>query len=188
MRTVFIMLIASSLFACGGSVEKRQTSEPVAKPPALGAEEQALTDADPNASADMLTLARDCDGGNVTACTDLGKRYRAGDGVPKDADRGVALFERSCERDVYEACGRLAGALTPGDPERARTLATKACNAGNAIGLFLNRKSEQQAFDGVLRLFVIPHKGDFRAGFGEEGAVERVTQEPVTERCQDASN
>lgn len=157
MRVCFVSFLVLSSFACGSSPPTKPVEVEPPKPQ-LGAEEQALADRG-NTDAGVIGIARECDGGRLAACTDLGQRYRGGDGVPRDPERGVALYEKACGGDELRACALLGGALTPTDPTRARTLTTRACDGGNVIGCFnlgylhAHGLGGSQSFDEAARLY-----------------------------------
>lgn len=53
--------------------------------------------------------ARACDGGVLDACNNLANLYLGGDGVPRDMDRAIALYDRVCATGQRErACGNAA--------------------------------------------------------------------------------
>jgi hypothetical protein len=56
-------------------------------------------------SADLWLRA--CDGGDVTACVELGKVYAAGRGVRVDRERAAALYKRACDAGFQMGCDGL---------------------------------------------------------------------------------
>lgn len=61
--------------------------------------------------AEMTKL---CDGGEASACGNLGSAFVAGDGVPADAKRGLGFLERACDKGDKQACLVLAGESASG--------------------------------------------------------------------------
>jgi TPR repeat protein/transglutaminase-like putative cysteine protease len=90
--------------------------------------------------ADALSLlSKGCDGGDTQACTDLGKQYEAGDGVPRDQARSAELFTRGCEGGDAEGCTSLGfsherGSGVAKDEARASQLYGRACDGGDPRG------------------------------------------------------
>jgi TPR repeat protein len=84
-----------------------------------------------------------CDKGDGQACYDLGLRYQKGQGVAKNPDRAVALYERSCAigdagncwylGTVYEDGG--FGLVTP-DVNRAAGYYRKGCDKADGDACF----------------------------------------------------
>jgi len=109
-------------------------------------------------------LAEACDGGRRLACADLGRLLEVGESLPRDPERARGYLQRACTAGVGRACADLAlallrrgeeaparAALEEGcavgsglacalrvpderDPARARRLAERACDLGDAGG------------------------------------------------------
>jgi hypothetical protein len=104
----------------------------------------SLTAAQPNQPAKALAqLQAACDKGDGQACYDLGTRYEQGDGVAKNADRAVTLYERSCEIGYAGNCWYLGtiyedggfGLVAP-NVSRAAALYRKGCDRGDGNACF----------------------------------------------------
>ena len=82
------------------------------------------------ASADAVADARACDRGDAQACSNLGVRFEAGDGVPQNADAAETLYGRACEAGEELACANLAALLPErgGSNDDAIALLEGACN------------------------------------------------------------
>jgi len=82
------------------------------------------------ANADAVADARACDRGDVPACSNLGVRFEAGDGVPIDVDRAEALYRRACDEGGELACANLAALLPErgGSAEESIALLEGACS------------------------------------------------------------
>jgi TPR repeat protein len=78
-----------------------------------------------------------CDMGYWPACLRLGQMYSSGrDGVPQDRTAAVGFYQRSCDGNEPVGCASLAVACLAGrgvarDPDRARQLFQKVCDAGH---------------------------------------------------------
>lgn len=68
------------------------------------------------------------------ACSLLGGLYVAGDGIPKDLDKGRELSELGCERGDSFGCFNAAAVAT--DSAKAAVYLDLACKAGDAEGCF----------------------------------------------------
>src|SRR5204863_59065 len=73
-----------------------------------------------------------CDSDDARACAELARRYRAGDGVPRDLAKAVEAMQDGCEAGEPALCveaGRavLRGEGVKSDPARARELFSDAC-------------------------------------------------------------
>ncbi|MFO0648395.1 MAG: serine/threonine-protein kinase [Polyangiales bacterium] len=96
---------------------------------------RALTSGE-NVARSVAYFQRACDGGESEGCSLLGGAYLRGQGVAADTSRALALFERACVADDFEAChsaARLLSAARPGvaaSPERARRFNLVACRGG----------------------------------------------------------
>jgi TPR repeat protein len=71
----------------------------------------------------------------MEACFDLGVQYDQGQGVPTDAARAMALYEKACEGRVAAACQKLGddywyGIGIPVDKQKGATLMKKGCTLG----------------------------------------------------------
>lgn len=90
-------------------------------------------------ATDVPTLEEACDGGDAASCSDLGVKYRDGDGVQVDYDRAVALFRRACRADDAPACLRLGYMYYQGwgvkqNSKKARKHYQQSCEGGYAGG------------------------------------------------------
>jgi MFS family permease len=77
-----------------------------------------------------------CNGGDMTACFDLGKQYDQGYGVATDAAHAAALYEKACDGRVADACQKLAddywyGIGIAADKHKGATLMKKGCALGS---------------------------------------------------------
>ena len=77
-------------------------------------------------------LLKSCDSDDARACAELARRYRAGDGVPRDMAKAVEAMQDGCEAGEPAPCveaGRavLRGEGVKSDPARARELFSDAC-------------------------------------------------------------
>lgn len=73
-----------------------------------------------------------CDGGEESACANLGTMYKEGRGVPKDEARAATLYRLACDGGNPPACGMLGDMVADGrgvakDPARALELFERAC-------------------------------------------------------------
>lgn len=50
---------------------------------------------------------RACNGGTASGCTDLGRMYEKGAGVPKDPGRAAQFYQRGCSGGDTAACDAL---------------------------------------------------------------------------------
>ncbi|MBI2897958.1 MAG: protein kinase [Deltaproteobacteria bacterium] len=80
-----------------------------------------------------------CDGGEMTACSELAVSYQGGRGVARDAGRAGRLYEKACQGGVEAACYYLGGLFEGGDGvardrARAAQLYERACNDGEMRG------------------------------------------------------
>lgn len=80
-------------------------------------------------------LDKQCVGGDLEACRNLGVMYSEGVGVSPDPKRATALFAQACNGKNLSACNHLALAVAEGigverDPERAAGLYQQACDGG----------------------------------------------------------
>jgi len=87
-------------------------------------------------SAKTATLiSSPCNGGDMTACFNLGVQYDQGQGVPMDAARAMALYEKACDGRVGAACQKLGddywyGIGVAADKQKGATLLKKGCTLG----------------------------------------------------------
>ncbi len=68
-------------------------------------------------------------------CNGAGMRYLHGEGVEKDRDRAIELFEKACEHGSMWGCNNLGVQYNEGtairqDKRRARQLFERACQGG----------------------------------------------------------
>jgi uncharacterized protein len=78
-------------------------------------------------------LVKSCDAGDTRACAELARRYRAGDGAPRDLAKAVHAAEEGCAAGEPALCVEAGRAVLRGegvkpDPERARKLFGGACD------------------------------------------------------------
>lgn len=86
----------------------------------------------------LAELTARCDANGYDACNSLGYAFIQGDGVPKDAAKGVALFQKVCVEQYPNGCDSLAEAYVngwgvPADRARANEYYSKACGWGFAL-------------------------------------------------------
>src|SRR5262249_51447828 len=102
-----------------------------------------------------------CDAGALSSCEEVGLMYMRGDGVPKDAAKGLTFLQRACNGGVAATCTtigwfyagqmRPADATTDFDPKKAIHYYERACNSGDAFGctylgeLYLELKHQADA-------------------------------------------
>ncbi len=87
----------------------------------------------------LAQLQRACDDDDPRACAELTRRFRAGDGAPRDLAKAVAAAEDGCEAGEPALCveaGRatLRGEGVKSDPDRARELFSDACTERTHVG------------------------------------------------------
>jgi hypothetical protein len=87
----------------------------------------------------IAQYGRNCNGGRLPGCVNLGIMYMNGYGTVKDENRAVALFQQACNGDYLLGCVHLGGMYLSGrgvsrDVSKAATLFQKACDGGNAFG------------------------------------------------------
>ena len=80
-------------------------------------------------------FVKECESGRVETCYKLGQVYARAEGVPKDAARAAALFERVCAARDMRGCLDLGLLYDRGDgvardTTRATTLIRLACDGG----------------------------------------------------------
>ncbi|HEX2686847.1 MAG TPA: tetratricopeptide repeat protein [Kofleriaceae bacterium] len=80
-------------------------------------------------------LDRQCVGGNLEACRNLGVMYAEGTGISPDPRRATALFDKACAGGNMPACNYFALALAEGigverQPVKAVEVYQKACDRG----------------------------------------------------------
>lgn len=91
----------------------------------------------------ILRYDESCRDGVMRACNELGARYLAGEGVPRDPARARQLFERACEGGEIGACFNLAHLFHTGaegvsvDLALAARYYDRACT-GNDMGACSN--------------------------------------------------
>jgi TPR repeat protein len=84
-------------------------------------------------------LQKACDAEDARACAELSRRYRAGDGVPRDLARSVEAARDGCEAGEPALCVEAGRALLRGegvkpDPQLARELFGDACTERTQAG------------------------------------------------------
>ena len=77
-----------------------------------------------------------CNGGNMTACFNLGEQYDQGQGVATDAARAAALYAKACDGGAAAACQKLGddywyGTGVPTDKQKGMALLKKGCDLGS---------------------------------------------------------
>src|SRR5437588_4664416 len=80
-----------------------------------------------------------CNGGNGSACTNLGYLYERALGVDKDERASAALYRQGCDAKDAQGCSNLAllyfrGRGVEKDPHRAAELNQRGCDGGSASG------------------------------------------------------
>lgn len=80
-----------------------------------------------------------CDGRNFKACGFLGQMYVDGQGVSKNIQKGVSLFDKACKGNDGFACNNLGALYERGngvnqDKQMALNLFNKACNLQSQNG------------------------------------------------------
>ena len=75
------------------------------------------------------------------ACSLLGALYIAGDGIPKDTEKGLELSALGCDRGDSFGCFNAAavyaaGAGVPADPAKAAAYLDRACKGGDSEGCY----------------------------------------------------
>jgi TPR repeat protein len=80
----------------------------------------------------IASLQTSCEAGDARACAELSRKYRAGDGVPRDLRLSVQAAEDGCEAGAAELCVEAGRAFLRGeglkrDPEKARELFSDGC-------------------------------------------------------------
>ena len=106
-------------------------------------------------AADVERYRARCERSDVSGCSDLGAAYQRGIGVPRDAQRGVALFRRGCDGGDAFGCLYLAASLENGegvarDGPAAAKLKERTCEVGDLFGCVQLGVSYQQGI-GVTR-------------------------------------
>lgn len=95
-----------------------------------------------NKAKTAAQLEAGCDAGTAQDCGDLGVRYAAGEGVPKNPKAAAALFQRACDGGDGFGCAKLANAYDFGegvkkDNAKAALYADRGCKAGEPFGCVL---------------------------------------------------
>jgi hypothetical protein len=80
-------------------------------------------------------ISSPCNGGDMTACFNLGVQYDQGLGVLADAARAMALYEKACDGRVGAACQKLGddswyGIGVAANKQKGATLLKKGCTLG----------------------------------------------------------
>lgn len=80
-----------------------------------------------------------CDGGNASACANLGHLYQTGQGVAKDNAEASRYYKSACDEGVAGACTNLGGLYQYGngvaqDHKAARGYYQKGCDSGHVRG------------------------------------------------------
>lgn len=115
-RLVGITLACGLLWGCGSSLPDEETVE-----------------LDRTARAPERGECRD-----ALDCARLAERYERGDGVERDMDRALSLYDRACRREQWHACTILGYLLegghgAPRDTRRATALYELACAGGERV-------------------------------------------------------
>lgn len=95
-------------------------------------------------------LRRGCALKSGPACSVLGKRREAGEGVEQDYLIAARLFQRACKLKTSSGCGRLGrlyefGRGMPVDLARASKLYARACDLGATMGCTDLKRLEKHA-------------------------------------------
>ena len=90
-------------------------------------------------SASLPGLIKACDAADTRACAELARRYRAGDGAPRDLAKAVAAAQDGCEAGEPALCVEAGRAVLRGegvkrDPQLAKELFGDACTARTHAG------------------------------------------------------
>lgn len=94
----------------------------------------------------LPALQRECDGGGLLECVELGTLLQRGKGVAQDIPAAQEAFRRACRGSLEEGCanGVALGLLVAGDPNGSNAVAAlqKACSGGvaaacNNLGMLL---------------------------------------------------
>jgi hypothetical protein len=142
-----ILLLAGGVFATSGPVDAAQDAAPVLLSRRGGGGESW---------ADMKELQAAAAKGNPRAEAQLGEILLRGDGLAKDEERAVALFEKAARAGHSGAAFRLGMLLAHGecgvakDPERALTY-FRAAAAGGEAEAFFNIGAAYTSARGVKR-------------------------------------
>jgi hypothetical protein len=80
-------------------------------------------------------ISSPCNGGDMTACFNLGVQYDQGQGVATDAAHAMALYEKACDGRVGAACQKLGddywyGIGVAADKQKGATLMKEGCTLG----------------------------------------------------------
>jgi TPR repeat protein len=51
-----------------------------------------------------IALEKACNGRVATACSNVGFMHHSGDGIPRDAEKGLSFLQRSCELGYARGC------------------------------------------------------------------------------------
>lgn len=102
-------------------------------------EDRSFGDDDTPAIKLLWALRRGCALKSGPACSMLGKRREAGEGVERDHAIAARLYRRACLLKTTSGCGRLGrlhefGRGVPVDLERASQLYGRACDLGDPLG------------------------------------------------------
>lgn len=116
MRLVGIALMCGVAGACSSSLPDEETLE-----------------ADRSVS---LVANDDCR--DALECAQEAERYERGDGVERDMDRALSLYDRACRRELWKACTILGylfegGHGAPRNTRRATALYELACAGGERV-------------------------------------------------------
>ena len=92
--------------------------------------------------ADINALQKECDGGNVVSCYELGVLYdNAREGAAQDYQKAAELYSKACELGSGSGCSNLGFAYANGrgvkqDYAKASEFYAKACDMGNGGGCY----------------------------------------------------
>ncbi|WP_462104885.1 tetratricopeptide repeat protein, partial [Campylobacter concisus] len=86
-----------------------------------------------------LTDLEKCQDGDFKICTELGNAYYNGDGVAKNLNKSVDLYQKACDGGEINGCFNLGNAYYNGDGvtkdfNKAAQLYQKACDSKNMYG------------------------------------------------------
>ena len=88
---------------------------------------------------DADSKRKQCDDGNLSACVELGDRFKLDTSVSQHHKRAADLYQKACNGENYHGCERLGDAHEKGlgviqNTQQAATYYDKACNGGNMRG------------------------------------------------------
>ena len=87
----------------------------------------------------VKSLEKDCNGGNASACVNLGVMYANGKGVKQDYKKASELYQKACNGGVASSCYNLGimyynGQGVKQNKSKAKKLFGDACDMGDQVG------------------------------------------------------